>query len=115
MVQLSWDKIISKKVKSSDKKNLGDVESVATEYIEVKEGMVSKKHYYIPKYYIQGFDGDNLYTSLTKEEIKDRFERQPTIAFRVTNSRVPRADTPGRICTSAICSRCALDGKRTLN
>jgi hypothetical protein len=75
MVQLSWDKIIGKKVRSSDKKDLGDVESVATEYIEVKEGMVSKKYYYIPKYYIQGFDGDNLFTSLTKEEIKDRFER----------------------------------------
>ena len=75
MVQLSWDKIIGKKVKSSDKKDLGEAESVATEYIEVKEGMVSKKHYYIPKYYIQGFDGDSLYTSLTKEVIKDRFER----------------------------------------
>jgi len=75
MVQMSWDKIIGKKVRSSDKKDLGDVESVATEYIEVKEGMVSKKHYYIAKYYIQGFDGDTLYTSLTKDEIKDRFER----------------------------------------
>jgi hypothetical protein len=75
MVQLSWDKIIGKKVKSSDKKDLGEAESVATEYIEVKEGVVSKKHYYIPKYYIQGFDGDSLYTSLTKEVIKDRFER----------------------------------------
>jgi len=73
--QLSWDKIIDKKVKSSDKKDLGDVESVATDYIEVKEGIVSRKKYYIPKYYIQGFDGDNLYTSLTKHEIKDRFER----------------------------------------
>jgi hypothetical protein len=75
MVQLSWDKIIGKKVKSSDKKDLGDAESVATEYIEVKEGRMSKKHYYIPKYYIQGFDGDTLYTSLTKDEIKDRYER----------------------------------------
>ena len=75
MVQLSWEKIIGKKVKSSDKKELGDVESISTDYIEVKQGMVSKRHYYIPKYYIQGFDGDSLYTSLTKNEIKDRFER----------------------------------------
>jgi hypothetical protein len=72
---ISWDKAIGKKVKSSDRKDLGEAESVATEYIEVKEGMVSKKHYYIPKYYIQGFDGDSLYTSLTKEVIKERFER----------------------------------------
>jgi hypothetical protein len=76
MVQLSWDKMIGKKVKSSDKKDLGDIESVATDYIEVKEGIVSKKRYYISKYYIQGFDGDHLYTSLTKDEIKDRFERE---------------------------------------
>jgi hypothetical protein len=75
MVQLSWDKIVGKKVKSSDKKDLGDVESVATDYIEVKEGIVTRKQYYIPKYYIQGFDGDSLYTSLTKDEIKGRFER----------------------------------------
>lgn len=74
-VQMPWDKLISKKVKSSDNKDLGEVESVATNYIEVKEGMVSKKHYYMPKYYLQGFDGDNLRAALTKDEVKDRFER----------------------------------------
>jgi hypothetical protein len=75
MVQMPWDKIIGKKVKSSDRKDLGDVESIATDYIEVKQGVVSKKHYFVPKYFIQGFDGDNLYASLTKDEVKDRFER----------------------------------------
>lgn len=75
MVQMPWDKIIGKKVRSSDKKDLGDVESISRDYIEVKEGMLSKKHYFIPKYYIRGYDGDNLYTSLTKNEVKDHFER----------------------------------------
>jgi hypothetical protein len=37
-VEMSWDKIIDKKVKSSDK-DLGKVESVSAEYIEVKEGV----------------------------------------------------------------------------
>src|SRR5919199_1549215 len=74
-IPMPWDKIIDKKVRSSDKQDLGKVESVSTNYIEVKEGLVSKKHYYIPKYYIQGFDGDNLHTSLTKNEIKDRYEK----------------------------------------
>jgi hypothetical protein len=71
-VEMSWDKIIDKKVKSSDK-DLGKVESVSTEYIEVKEGVVSKKHYFIPKYYIEGFDGEHLHTSLTKDEIKAKW------------------------------------------
>jgi hypothetical protein len=74
-VQMPWDKIIDKKVKSSDRKDLGDVESISTNYIEVKEGTVSKKHYFIPKYYVQGFDGDSLYASLTKDDVKRRFER----------------------------------------
>jgi hypothetical protein len=74
-VEMSWDKIIDKKVKSSDRQDLGKVESVSTEYIEVKEGVVSKKHYYIPKYYIEGFDGEHLHTSLTKDEIKAKYER----------------------------------------
>jgi hypothetical protein len=74
-VEMSWDKIIDKKVKSSDRKDLGKVESVSSEYIEVKEGVVSKKHYFIPKYYIEGFDGEHLHTSLTKDEIKAKYER----------------------------------------
>jgi hypothetical protein len=48
---------------------------VSTEYLELKDGHISKKHYYIPKYYIEGFDGDNLHTSLTKDQIKDRYDR----------------------------------------
>jgi len=98
MIQLSWDKIIGKRVKSSDKKDLGEAESVATEYIEVKEGMLSKKHYYIPKYYILGFDGDSMYTSLSKEEVRDHYERDtpPSLSELQTpeyQGRVHQADS----------------------
>jgi hypothetical protein len=74
-VAMSWDKIIDRKVKSSDNEDLGKVESVAVNYVEVKEGALHKKRYFIPKYYVEGFDGEHLRTSLTKSEIKDRYER----------------------------------------
>lgn len=74
-VGMPWDKIIDKKVKSSDDQDLGKVQSVAANYIESQEGLVSKKRYYIPKHYIQGFDGENLHAALTKDEIKSRYER----------------------------------------
>lgn len=74
-LQLPWDKMIGKKVRSSDSKDLGDVESIASDYIEVIEGVINKKHYYIPKHYIRGFDGDRLYAALAKGEVEDRFER----------------------------------------
>ena len=74
-VGMPWEKILDKKVKSSDDEDLGKVQSVAANYIEAQEGHVSKKRYYIPKFYIQGFDGENLHTALTKDEIKSRYER----------------------------------------
>ena len=35
---MSWDKAIDKKVKSSDNKDLGKIQSVTKEYIQTKEG-----------------------------------------------------------------------------
>jgi hypothetical protein len=73
---ISWDKAIDRKVKSSDNKDLGEVDSITKDYIQAKEGTISKNNYYIPKYYLQGYDGDNLWVSLTKDEVKARFERR---------------------------------------
>jgi hypothetical protein len=58
---LSWDKAIDKKVKSSDNKDLGKIQSITKDYIQTKEGSISKNYYYIPKYHIQGYDGDHLH------------------------------------------------------
>ncbi|MDQ3839183.1 MAG: hypothetical protein M3297_07945, partial [Thermoproteota archaeon] len=73
---ISWDKAIGKKVKSSDDKDLGKIQSITKDYIQTKEGLVSKNYYFVPKYYIQGYDGDNLWVSLTKDEVKSRFEKE---------------------------------------
>jgi hypothetical protein len=73
---ISWDKAIDKKVKSSDNQDIGKVQSITKDFIQTKEGTVSKKYYFIPKYYFQGYDGDNLWVSLTKDEIKAKFERE---------------------------------------
>jgi hypothetical protein len=73
---LSWDEAKDKKVKSSDDKDLGKVQNVTRDYIEIKEGLISKKTYFIPKYYVQGYDGDSIWISLRKEDAKQRFERE---------------------------------------
>jgi hypothetical protein len=74
-VGMPWEKVIDKKVKSSDKEDLGKVQSIGPHYIEVKEGSVRKKQYFIPKYYVQGYDGEELHISLSKDEIKSKYER----------------------------------------
>ena len=72
---LSWDDAKDKIVKSSDVIDLGKVQNVTRDYIVIKEGLISKKSYFIPKYYIEYFDGDKLQTSLSKDEIKSKWER----------------------------------------
>lgn len=69
-------KRLIKKVKSSDNKDLGKIQSITKEYIQTKEGSFSKNYYYIPKYYVQGYDGDHLWLSLPKDDVKSRFQRE---------------------------------------
>ena len=73
---LSWNEAKDKKVKSSDDKDLGKVQNVTRDYIEIKEGLISKKTYFIPKYYVQGYDGNSIWISLRKEDAKQRFEKE---------------------------------------
>jgi len=73
---MPWDEIIGKKAKASDNEELGEVKSVSPDYVEVEEGTVSKKHYFIPKYYVESLDkDDNIHIAFTKDEIKNRYQR----------------------------------------
>jgi sporulation protein YlmC with PRC-barrel domain len=47
---IQWDKVMGKKVRSIDGKDIGKVENVNTDSIEVKDGLIAKRHYYIPKH-----------------------------------------------------------------
>ena len=76
---ISWDESADKKVKSSDDKDLGKVQNVTKDYIQTKEGAILKKSYFIPKYYVQGYDGDNIWISLRKDDVKERYERENQI------------------------------------
>ena len=59
-----------------DTPEYNDRKTTIQNYVELKEGTISKKHYFIPKYYIQGYDGHKLWASLTKDEIKHKYERE---------------------------------------
>jgi sporulation protein YlmC with PRC-barrel domain len=78
---MQWDKVMGKKVRSIDGEDIGKVENVNTDSIEVKDGLIAKRHYYIPKDSIQGFDGDdNLITTMTKKDIHEKFSADNPVA-----------------------------------
>jgi hypothetical protein len=78
---ISWVKVMGTKVISIDGEDIGKVENVNTYSIEVKDGLLAKRHYYLPKYSIKGFDGrNNLITFMTKQEIKNKFAADNPVA-----------------------------------
>lgn len=73
---ISWNELTGKDVKTNDDEKLGEIKSLGPDFIEIESGHVSKSRYYIPKYYSKFYDGDDLYIDLSKEEVKEKFERE---------------------------------------
>ena len=72
---LSWDKAIDKDVKTIDKKKVGKIRAVTTDYIQIRKGKVDKKYYFVPKHYIQGYDGNDIWLAINEDEVK-QFESE---------------------------------------
>ena len=73
--KMSWNQVINKEVKSSDKKELGKIKGIGDYFVEVEDGVISKKHYFVPKKYLHEYDGDTVYASLEKDQIKEKYQR----------------------------------------
>jgi len=67
--------ILHKKVSSLDGKELGSIESISPDYVELVEGGINKKHYFLPKSYLKEFGEKNFCVLLTKNEVKNRYKR----------------------------------------
>jgi hypothetical protein len=94
-VGMPWEEVIGKDVKSADDKDLGELQSVASDYVEIKEGTVSKKHYFVPKMYVQEYDGKKVRLTLTKDEVKDKFERDtPPTSSEFESSKQIESESP---------------------
>ena len=71
-VKISGKRLIDKKVKSFDGKDLGKVKSITLEFVEIKDG---DKRYFVPKLHFKEDDKD-LYVLLLEDEVKDKYRRK---------------------------------------
>ena len=71
-VKISGKRLIDRKVKSFDGKDLGKIKSITPEYVELKHG---DKRYFVPKVHIKEHDKD-LYVLLMEDEVKHKYERE---------------------------------------
>jgi hypothetical protein len=84
--KMSWDEVMDKEVKTSDKEEVGKIKSVGDYFVEVEDGVISKKHYFIPKKYLHEYDGEIVYSSLNKDQIKQKYQRDsPPLDSEIDN------------------------------
>ena len=69
-----WKTLKGKKVKTNDAKDLGEINKVSDNYIQIKKGTIHKESFWIPKYVADAFDGKILWLLLSEEEVRGRYQ-----------------------------------------
>jgi uncharacterized protein (TIGR02271 family) len=68
---IAWDDVIKKEARGAvDDSDFGEVQEVGQQYVLTQKGMVSKEKFYIPKYLVQGFDGDTLWFNASENDLQ---------------------------------------------
>jgi len=76
ILKIPWDEVIHKHVRTLDNVDIGDVDKVGNEFIVVREGVANVHLYYIPKQYINNYDGSSLWIDVASGLVSPKFERE---------------------------------------
>lgn len=67
---IAWDDVIKKEASGAvDDSDFGEVQELGQNYVLTQKGTLSKKKYYLPKYLVQGFDGDSLWFNASESDL----------------------------------------------
>jgi uncharacterized protein (TIGR02271 family) len=67
---ISWENVIKKEARGAvDDSDFGEVQELGQNYVLTQKGTLSKKKYYLPKYLVQGFDGDILWFNASESDL----------------------------------------------
>jgi uncharacterized protein (TIGR02271 family) len=89
---INWDEVVKKEARGKNDEGLGEVQETGDTYVLVQKGLISKEKFYIPKYLVEGYDGNTLWFKVSEEEAKNSFLKDSA----------PRADEYSRYKTSDV-------------
>lgn len=72
---IEWEDVIKKEARGTNDDDLGEVQDIGQTYIVTQKGTFSKEKFFLPKYLVEGYDGDVLRFRLSKEEARSKFVR----------------------------------------
>jgi hypothetical protein len=68
-----WNQLKGKKVKTHDGKDVGEIDEISQNYLRLEKGTISKDKFWVPKYIVDTFDGDNVWVVASEDEVKERY------------------------------------------
>ena len=72
---LDWNDIIKKEARGTNDEDLGEVQEVGDSYVLTKKGLINRDKFYLPKYLVEGYDGEVIRFRVSEEEAKNSFVR----------------------------------------
>jgi hypothetical protein len=68
-----WNQLKGKEVKTHDGKDIGEIKEISQHYLRLEKGTISKDKFWIPKYIVDAFDGENVWVVANEDEVKERY------------------------------------------
>jgi uncharacterized protein (TIGR02271 family) len=93
---INWDEVVKKEARGKNDEDLGEVQETGDTYVLVQKGLISKEKFYIPKYLVEGYDGNTLWFKVSEEEAKNSFLKDSAPAAD-EYSRYKTSDVPSDI------------------
>jgi uncharacterized protein (TIGR02271 family) len=72
---IEYEDVIKKEARGTNDDDLGEVQDIGQTYVMTQKGTFSKEKFFLPKYLIEGYDGDVLRFRISKEEARSKFVR----------------------------------------
>jgi hypothetical protein len=74
---IDWNNTIKKEARGINNFDLGEVQDVGTAYVHTQRGIATKEQLYIPKYLIEGFDGNTLWFKVSEVQGAEMIRATP--------------------------------------
>jgi len=89
---IAWNEVIKKEARGAvDDSDFGEVQEVGQHYVLTQKGMVNKEKFYIPKYLVQGYDGNTLWFNASNNELEGWMRDSPPDYNEYTRYRTSEA------------------------
>jgi uncharacterized protein (TIGR02271 family) len=74
---IDWNEAIKKEARGINDADLGEVQmDIGETYVHTKKGLISKKDYYLPKYLVDGYDGERVRFRITEDDAENLYSKE---------------------------------------